>query len=163
MNIDKVLLIIIIANVVVSYKVPVVLMHMLGSPKTMQQNISYNSIIEDITDFLKSRVDFAVDKGVERNKIIIDPGIGFGKSVEKDNFEIIREMQRFRFLGLPILVGPSRKAFIGRLLDAEVDERDIGTLAAVSIAIYNGANIVRVHNVAQTKMAAKVADAVVRA
>jgi len=150
-------------DVAVSYQVSVVLMHMLGSPKTMQQNISYDSMIEDIKEFLKERVDFAVQKGVERNKIMIDPGIGFGKSVEKDNFEIIREMQRFRSLGLPILVGPSRKAFIGRLLDAEVDERDVGTLATVSIAIHNGANIVRVHNVAQMKMASRVADAVIRA
>jgi dihydropteroate synthase len=150
-------------DVAVSYQVPVVLMHMLGSPKTMQKNICYDSIIDDITDFLKSRVAFAINKGVERNKIIIDPGIGFGKSVENDNFEIIREMRRFGTLGLPVLVGPSRKAFIGRLLNADVDERDIGTLAAVSIAIHNGANIVRVHNVFQTKMAAKVADSVIRA
>jgi dihydropteroate synthase len=150
-------------DVAVSYQAPVVLMHMLGSPKTMQQDICYNSIIEDITNFLKERIDFAINNGVERNKIIIDPGIGFGKSVGNDNFEIIREMRSFASLGLPVLVGPSRKAFIGRLLDAEVDERDIGTLATVSIAIHNGANIVRVHNVAQTKMAAKVADAVVRA
>ena len=150
-------------DVTVSYKAFVVLMHMLGSPKTMQQNICYDSIIDDITEFLKERVDFAINKGVERNKIIIDPGIGFGKSVEKDNFEIIRDMIGFASLGLPVLVGPSRKAFIGRLLNADVDERDIGTLAAVSIAIHNGANIVRVHNVALTKMAAKVADAVVRA
>jgi len=150
-------------DVVVSYKVPVVLMHMLGSPKTMQQNISYDSIIEDITDFLKERVDFAVAKGIEQSKIIIDPGIGFGKSVVKDNFEILREMRRFRSLGLPILAGPSRKAFIGRLLDADVDERDTGTLAAVAIAVHNGANIVRVHNVFQTKKAVTLADAVIRA
>jgi dihydropteroate synthase len=150
-------------DVAVSYQVPVVLMHMLGSPKTMQKNICYDSIIENITDFLKERVAFAINKGVERNKIMIDPGIGFGKSVENDNFEIIREMGRFASLKLPILVGPSRKAFIGRLLNADVDERDLGTLATVSIAIYNGANIVRVHNVAQMKMAAKVADAVIRA
>ena len=150
-------------DVAVSYQAPVVLMHMLGSPKTMQQDICYDSIIEDITDFLKERIDFAINNGVERNKIIIDPGIGFGKSVGNDNFEIIREMRSFASLGLPVLVGPSRKAFIGRLLDAEVDERDIGTLATVSIAIHNGANIVRVHNVAQTKMAVKVADSVIRA
>ncbi len=150
-------------DVAVSYQAPVVLMHMLGSPKTMQQDICYDSIIEDITDFLKERIDFAINNGVERNKIIIDPGIGFGKSVGNDNFEIIREMRSFASLGLPVLVGPSRKAFIGRLLDAEVDERDIGTLATVSIAINNGANIVRVHNVAQTKMASKVADSVIRA
>ena len=150
-------------DVAVSYQAPVVLMHMLGSPKTMQQDICYDSIIEDITDFLKERIDFAINNGVERNKIIIDPGIGFGKSVGNDNFEIIREMRSFASLGLPVLVGPSRKAFIGRLLDAEVDERDIGTLATVSIAIHNGANIVRVHNVAQTKMASKVADSVIRA
>ena len=150
-------------DVAVSYQVPVVLMHMLGSSKTMQQDICYDSIIEDITDFLKERIDFAINNGVERNKIIIDPGIGFGKSVGNDNFKIIREMRSFASLGLPVLVGPSRKAFIGRLLDAEVDERDIGTLATVSIAIHNGANIVRVHNVAQTKMASKVADSVIRA
>ena len=150
-------------EVAVSYQAPVVLMHMLGSPKTMQQDICYDSIIEDITDFLIERIDFAINNGVERNKIIIDPGIGFGKSVGNDNFEIIREMRSFASLGLPVLVGPSRKAFIGRLLDAEVDERDIGTLATVSIAIHNGANIVRVHNVAQTKMASKVADSVIRA
>ena len=150
-------------DVAVSYQAPVVLMHMLGSPKTMQQDICYDSIIEDIMDFLKERIDFAINNGVERNKIIIDPGIGFGKSVGNDNFEIIREMRSFASLGLPVLVGPSRKAFIGRLLDAEVDERDIGTLATVSIAIHNGANIVRVHNVAQTKMAVKVADSVIRA
>ena len=150
-------------DVAVSYQAPVVLMHMLGSSKTMQQDICYDSIIEDITDFLKERIDFAINNGVERNKIIIDPGIGFGKSVGNDNFEIIREMRSFASLGLPVLVGPSRKAFIGRLLDAEVDERDIGTLATVSIAIHNGANIVRVHNVAQTKMASKVADSVIRA
>ena len=150
-------------DVAVSYQAPVVLMHMLGSPKTMQQDICYDSLIDDITEFLKERIDFAINNGVERNKIIIDPGIGFGKSVGNDNFEIIREMRSFASLGLPVLVGPSRKAFIGRLLDAEVDERDIGTLATVSIAIHNGANIVRVHNVAQTKMAAKVADSVIRA
>ena len=150
-------------DVAVSYQAPVVLMHMLGSPKTMQQDICYDSIIEDIIDFLKERIDFAINNGVERNKIIIDPGIGFGKSVGNDNFEIIREMRSFASLGLPVLVGPSRKAFIGRLLDAEVDERDIGTLATVSIAIHNGANIVRVHNVAQTNMASKVADSVIRA
>ncbi len=150
-------------DVAVSYQASVVLMHMLGSPKTMQQDICYNSIIEDITEFLKERINFAINNGVERNKIIIDPGIGFGKSVGNDNFEIIREMRSFASLGLPVLVGPSRKAFIGRLLDAEVDERDVGTLATVSIAIHNGANIVRVHNVAQTKMASKVADSVIRA
>jgi dihydropteroate synthase len=150
-------------DVAVSYQAPVVLMHMLGSPKTMQQDTCYDSIIDDITEFLKKRIDFAINNGVERNKIIIDPGIGFGKSVGNDNFEIIREMRSFASLGLPVLVGPSRKAFIGRLLDAEVDERDIGTLATVSIAIHNGANIVRVHNVAQTKMASKVADSVIRA
>jgi dihydropteroate synthase len=149
-------------NVAGSYKASVVLMHMLGSPKTMQQNICYDSIIDDITEFLKERVDFAINNGVERKKIIIDPGIGFGKSIENDNFEIIRKMRKFGSLGLPVLVGPSRKAFIGRLLNADVDKRDIGTLAAVSIAIHNGANIVRVHNVPQTKMAAKIADAVVR-
>ncbi len=152
------------AAAAVSYNVPVVLMHMLGSsPKTMQKNIGYESLINDIYLFLKERIDFAVDKGVKRNKIIIDPGIGFGKSVENDNFEILKKLKKFYSLGQPVLVGASRKAFIGKLLDADFDERDMGTAAASIIAIHNGANIVRVHNVAQMKIAAKVADAVLRA
>ncbi len=150
-------------DVAVSYQVPVVLMHMLGSPKTMQQNICYDSIIEDITEFLKERVDFAVNKGVERNKIIIDPGIGFGKSVKTDNFEILKNIRKFCDLGHPVLVGVSRKAFIGKLLDVDVSERDIGSVVASVIAINNGANIARVHDVFQMKMVAKLADAVVRA
>ncbi len=151
------------AAAAVSYDAVVVLMHMLGSPRTMQKDIGYESLINDIYSFLKERIDLAVDRGVKQNKIIIDPGIGFGKSVEKDNFEILGKITRFCDLGQPVLVGVSRKAFIGKLLDADIDARDMGTAAASAIAIHNGANIVRVHNVEQMKIAAKVADAVLRA
>lgn len=151
------------AHAVKSCGVPVVLMHMLGTPKTMQENIRYESLMADICLFLEERLDFAVSRGIEKNSIILDPGIGFGKSVENDNFSILKQLNRVCALGCPVLVGVSRKAFIGRLLDADVSDRDIGTLAAVSIAIYNGANIVRVHDVSRMRLAARVADAVLRA
>jgi dihydropteroate synthase len=138
--------------------VPVVLMHMAGSPETMQKHIYYDSLIDDINEFFQERIDAACQGGVDRNKIIIDPGIGFGKSVEKDNFTILARLDTFSALGKPILVGPSRKAFIGRLLGKDVNGREEGTAAAVAIAVYNGAGIVRVHNVKTMKMVARVVD-----
>jgi dihydropteroate synthase len=143
--------------------VPVVLMHMTGSPETMQKHIHYDSLIDDIYGFFQERIDVACQGGVDQNKIIIDPGIGFGKSVEKDNFTILARLDTFSALGKPILAGPSRKAFIGRLLGKDVDEREEGTCAAVAIAVYNGAGIVRVHNVGMMKMVARVVDEIKKA
>lgn len=150
-------------KVVSEYKVPVILMHMLGSPRTMQENIHYDSLIDDIYRFLQERISTALDIGIEQDKIVVDPGIGFGKSVEKDNFTILKCLQAFTSLGRPVLVGPSRKAFIGRLLDKDVTQREEGTAAAVAIAVYNGAHFLRVHDVRSMKMVARVADAVKRA
>jgi dihydropteroate synthase len=150
------------AGVVAESGAPVVLMHMRGTPQTMQTDIHYASLIDDIRAFLEERIAAAVQQGIAVENIIIDPGIGFGKSIEKDNFSILKHVGAFAALGRPILVGPSRKAFIGRLLNAPVNEREEGTAAAVAIAIYNGAHMVRVHDVKSMKRAALVAHAIKR-
>ncbi len=151
------------AAVVAERRAPVVLMHMRGTPQTMQTDIHYRSLIDDIRAFLEQRMAAAVRQGIAVENIIVDPGIGFGKSIEKDNFTILRHLDAFAALGRPILVGPSRKAFIGRLLNVPVSERDEGTAAAVAIAVYNGAHMVRVHDVQSMKRAAMVAHAIKRA
>lgn len=150
-------------KIVADYKVPVILMHMHGIPLTMQQEIHYDCLIDDIFTFLHHRIKIAVDSGIEQDKIVVDPGIGFGKSVDRDNFIILNCLKVFQSLGRPILVGPSRKAFIGKLLGKDITEREEGTAAAVAIAIYNEANFIRVHNVKAMKMVVQVAAEVRRA
>lgn len=150
-------------KVVSDYKVPIILMHMVGAPPTMQKNICYDSVVDDISVFLKQRVSAALKFGIAKDKIVIDPGIGFGKSAAKDNFTILSRLEAFKSFGLPVLVGPSRKAFIARLVGKEVIELDEGTGAAVAIAVYNGAHFVRVHNVRAIKTVVRVVDAVKRA
>lgn len=142
--------------------VPVILMHMQGTPGNMQDNPFYNDLIPEIIDFLKSAIDSAVKAGVKREMIIIDPGIGFGKNFNH-NLEIIRNLARFTELDLPILFGPSRKAFIGRILGKEPAERDAGTMAAVSAGVINGAHIMRVHNVKMAVDTVKVIDEIINA
>ncbi|MGQ9693146.1 MAG: dihydropteroate synthase [Thermodesulfobacteriota bacterium] len=142
-------------------QVPVVLMHMRGDPETMQLNTHYDNLEEEIFSFLKERIRFAEDQGIPPEKIIIDPGLGFGKSLEQGhNLLILKYLQKFRELGKPVLIGPSRKAFIGRILNLPPGEREEGTMAAVAIAILNGANIVRVHEIARMRRVVKVADAI---
>lgn len=150
-------------EIIASRNVPVVLMHMRGTPRTMQQDIHYDSLLDEIRSFLEERISCAVRQGITREKIIIDPGIGFGKAIEKDNFTILKHLAAFQDLGRPILVGPSRKASISRLAGQDIDARDTGTAAAAAIAVYQGAHIVRVHNVSMTKIAVTVADAIRRA
>ncbi len=157
------------AAVVADTGAPVVLMHMLGSPKDMQVDPSYDDLMGEIHRFLERAVLDAEKAGISRAKIIIDPGIGFGKTVAH-NLELIRRLERFSDLGVPILAGPSRKAFIRKLLagknqlendpDASHDMVETGTVAAVCAAILNGAHIVRVHDVARARAAATIADAV---
>lgn len=142
-------------------KVGVVLMHMKGTPKTMQLSPEYDSLISEIYAFLKERIERAVEGGVSPDRIIIDPGIGFGKRVEH-NLEIIRRLREFKSLGKPILIGTSRKSFIGHVLDLPVEERVEGTAATVAISIANGADIVRVHDVKQMKRVAAMTDAICR-
>jgi len=135
-------------------------MHVKGRPKDMQQNPVYESLIPEIMDYLREGIRIAMSSGISEDKIIIDPGIGFGKTFDH-NFEIINKLHEFTLLEKPILIGPSRKAFIGRILgDASVTDRLEGTAAAVTASIMNGANIIRVHEVKEMVKVAKVADAI---
>ncbi len=144
------------SDVAATYDACVVLMHMKGIPKTMQKEPSYVDVVNEVSAFLGDRADQAQRHGIR--KIILDPGIGFGKTMEH-NLELLRRLRELTRHGYPILVGPSRKAFIGKLLDAPVDERLEGTAAAVTVSILRGANIVRVHDVRQMKRVAIIADA----
>jgi len=147
------------ASVAAEAGVPIILMHMQGTPGNMQNNPTYDHLIPEILDFLKNAIERAVKAGIRKDLIIIDPGIGFGKTFDH-NFEIIKELNRFGSLGRPILLGTSRKAFIGHILDKEPNERDNGTMVTVSASILNGAHIVRVHNVKRTLETVKVIDAI---
>ncbi len=138
--------------------VPVVLMHMKGTPKNMQVDPYYEDVIGEIKDFFKERIDFCVSNGINKEKIILDPGIGFGKRFE-DNLDIINGLKEFSCFKLPILIGPSRKAFLGQITGKENPaERDIATCGAIVASILNGASIVRIHNVRAMLDAIKVAD-----
>lgn len=149
-------------HVISMYKVPVIIMHIKGTPQNMQLNPLYEALKPEIMDCLRTSIRVALESGISEDKIVIDPGIGFGKTLAH-NLEIIRDLQEFTLLEKPILVGPSRKAFIGRILgDAPVSERLEGTAAAVAIAIFNGANIIRVHDVKEMAKVVKVADAIKR-
>lgn len=144
-------------KVIARHNAPVVIMHMKGVPKNMQENPVYKDVVEEIKGFLSDRVSKAQKAGID--KVIIDPGIGFGKTREH-NLQILKRLNEFRDLGCPILVGPSRKSFIGNITGLPVNERLEGTLASVVIAVMNGANIVRVHDVKECKRAVQIADAV---
>jgi dihydropteroate synthase len=144
-------------KVAVKHNIPVVLMHMRGTPKTMQQNPVYQDLLGEITAFFQEQIATARKAGIQN--IIIDPGIGFGKTVEH-NLQILKHLGEFKSLGCPILVGPSRKSFIGMITGLSVKERLDGTLAAIIVAVMNGANMVRVHDVNECKRAVQVADAI---
>lgn len=144
------------ADVIARHGASVVIMHMQGTPRTMQVNPVYDDVVEDVKAFLRERAAVAREAGIRQ--VMIDPGIGFGKTVEH-NLEILRRLEEFTELGCPILVGPSRKSFIGALLDLPVDERVEGTAAAVAIAVQKGASIVRVHDVKAMRRVATVARA----
>lgn len=146
---------------------PVVLMHMLGNPKTMQVAPQYDDVVQDILTYLENTIRKAEDQGIDRNMIIADPGIGFGKTVEH-NFRLLKHLPEFHRLGVPLLVGSSRKAFIRKTLGLTdvTDNRhaiEIGTQATVSAAVLGGAHIVRVHDVASTVATVKILDAMKRA
>jgi dihydropteroate synthase len=142
--------------------VPIVLMHMKGTPKNMQTNPAYKDLFAEIIDFLRKAIEQAISSGIKRDVIIIDPGIGFGKSFE-DNLKIINNLQTFSSLGQPLLVGTSNKAFIGHVLGLSGESRETGTMATVAASVLNGANIVRVHNVKATKETVTMIDAIMKA
>ena len=144
-------------EVAARHKAPVVLMHMRGMPKTMQHDISYGDVVTDLKAFFVDRVAEVQQKGVQ--EIMLDPGIGFGKTAQH-NLEILKRLGEFKELGLPVLVGPSRKSFLGKITGDPTGQRLEGTLAAVSVAVMNGAGAVRVHDVKACKRAVQVVDAV---
>ncbi len=141
--------------------VPVILMHMKGTPADMQKNPKYTNLIPEIIEFLEDAKDRAVRGGIKERMIVLDPGIGFGKNFDH-NLEIIRDLAQFRKLGQPILLGSSRKAFLGHILDREPRERDTGTMATIAAGVMNGASIVRVHNVKMALDTVRVIDAIRR-
>ena len=138
-----------------------ILMHMRGNPQNMQKsNLVYDDLLVEIISFLKSSCEKAINAGIDKNCLAIDPGIGFGKTAE-DNYKIIKNLSEIKGLGFPIMIGPSRKSFIGKIIGGEPHERVEGTAAAVTAAIVNGAQIVRVHDVAAMKKVCSVTDAIV--
>lgn len=148
------------AGVVAKHGVPLILMHMRGTPKTMQLDTRYEDLLSEVYGYLHERIEFAAKMGIDPESIIVDPGLGFGKSVE-GNLELLRRLREFKSLGRPVLAGPSRKSFIGKTLNtADPSERLAGTIAACVLAAANGAAILRVHDVKEARRAAAIADAV---
>jgi dihydropteroate synthase len=139
-----------------------VLMHMQGLPSTMQSDPRYEDVVGDISLLLKEGMEKATEGGVDPRCIVLDPGIGFGKAVEH-NLQIILRLREFRCLGRPLLIGASRKSFIGKVLGQEAKDGKEGSLAIASMALMNGTDVVRVHDVKETKMVARMVDAVRRA
>jgi len=147
------------ASVCARYNAPVVLMHMRGTPATMQDDTIYGDLVSEVYNALADSVERAVEAGVESDKIIIDPGLGFGKSRE-GNMELVRRLAEFRSLGRPILIGASRKSFTASSADSTPAERLPPSIAAGAIAVMNGASILRVHDVAEAVDATRMADSI---
>ena len=151
------------ARVVAEARCPVILMHMLGEPKTMQRDPRYDDVVGKVSDFLAERAEHAIAEGVEPEKIIVDPGIGFGKTLDH-NLALLRHLDAIVELGFPVLVGVSRKSFIGRITGVEeARERVFGTVAANVIACERGATLFRVHDVRANREALAVARSVLGA
>jgi dihydropteroate synthase len=134
-----------------------VLMHMLGDPRTMQDDPRYDDVVADVSAFLAERIEFATAAGIDEGRIWIDPGIGFGKTVEH-NLELLRRMSELAELGRPIVIGTSRKRFLGSITGREVGDRIGGTVATNVLALASGADVFRVHDVAETRQALDVAS-----
>jgi dihydropteroate synthase len=140
-------------------RVPVIAMHMRGTPRTMQQDTRYVDLMSSIVGFLRNTVQKAVAAGVSDDKILVDPGLGFGKSAA-GNLQILQELPTLRSVGRPILVGASRKSFIGAVLDLSVTERLEGSLAVAALAAWQGAHVIRVHDVTETGRVVRMVDAI---
>jgi dihydropteroate synthase len=136
-----------------------ILMHMRGNPRTMQDDVEYDDLVGEVRDGLNDSIEMAIDRGCSRDQIVVDPGMGFGKSAA-GNLELISGIGRFLDLGRPVLIGPSRKSFIGAILDVPVEERVEGTIAACLAALERGASLFRVHDVLQVRRAMDVAWAI---
>lgn len=140
--------------------VSVVIMHIKGTPENMQKNPEYENVMDEIYDYLEEKTDMATGSGIKPEKIIIDPGIGFGKTLEH-NLEILNKVKELTVLGFPVLIGASRKSFVGGILDLPVEERLEGSIAAAVYSVVNGVNILRVHDVKETIRAVKVAKCII--
>lgn len=158
-----------LASLVSEANVPICLMHMKGKPSNMQKNPTYDNIISEIFSFFEDRTKFAVKAGIKEDKIIIDPGIGFGKRTGRgieDNCTILKNLEKFKKLNYPIMIGASQKRFIGNVIGEDItlssDERLEGSLAAACAAVLNGANILRVHDVKQTRRCIALIDRIIR-
>ena len=158
-----------LAGIVAEYEVPICLMHMKGNPKSMQINPVYDDVVKEIYDFLKERAKFALFCNIKKENIIVDPGIGFGKRTGgeiEDNCEILRRLYELKDLGFPIMIGASRKKFIVNVCGDDaplpVSDRLEGSLAAACLAVANGADIVRVHDVKETRRCVDLVDCIIR-
>jgi dihydropteroate synthase len=148
-----------VLEVVRDFGAGLVLMHMLGTPETMQNNPQYADAVAEVRGLLQARIAFAIDHGIEKRQIAIDPGIGFGKTVEH-NLQLLAHIEEFRALGCAVMVGTSRKAFIGNVLNRQLHERLWGTAATVAWAVAHGANVVRVHDVPEIVDVVRMVEAV---
>jgi len=148
-----------LAQIAAKEDTPLILMHIRGIPETMQKNVHYDSLFSEILMYLSDSIQRAESAGLDPQQVIVDPGIGFGKTLE-DNLLIIKNLNEFRILGKPILLGTSRKSFIGKILNADAGERLEGTISSTAIGVLNGAHIIRSHDVLQAKKAIAVADAI---
>jgi dihydropteroate synthase len=146
-------------SVCAKYRPAVILMHMRGKPFNMQYNVTYRDLLAEVFDYLRKRIEFAVNSGIPPSRIAIDPGIGFGKSAE-DNLKLLKNICEFKTLGRPIIIGTSRKSFIVKTLGLEVDERLQGTAATIAVGILKGVNIVRVHDVKEIRRVVDMTDAI---
>ena len=149
-------------DVVRKHDAAIVLMHMKGEPKTMQETPEYEDVVGEVHEFLRERIEAAEFAGIDAERIAIDPGIGFGKNLEH-NLDLMRGIDALLDLGRPVLVGPSRKRFIGAIAGVPEDERVEGTIGAVAWLVSRGAHVVRVHDVREVVRAVRVIDAIVRA
>jgi dihydropteroate synthase len=146
-------------EVAATLNVPVCLMHMQGSPETMQDAPAYRDVVGEVIDFLIARVDACLGVGITRARILLDPGFGFGKTVEH-NLQLLRHLDRLVALGLPVMVGLSRKSLIGKLLDLPIDQRLVPSITLAVLAVWQGAAIVRCHDVRETREAIRMCQAV---
>jgi dihydropteroate synthase len=150
-----------LVGVMAQYRAPLILMHMQGMPRTMQLDPRYEALIDEVFAFLQGRLAAAEAGGIAAEHLLIDPGIGFGKGA-RHNLELLRKLHHFHALGRPLVIGTSRKTFIGRILGTDVDERLEGTAATVAAAIARGADIIRVHDVLAMVRVARMMDAMLR-
>jgi len=147
-------------KMVKNYNAAIILMHIRGTPRTMQRRIHYSNLIEEILQSLKFSVEKCLEAGIPSDNIIIDPGFGFGKTV-KHNLEILNRLDAFKTLNFPLLIGTSRKSFIGKILNRDIEHRLFGTAATVNTGVLKGAHIVRVHDVRQIKDTVMMTDAII--